>query len=104
MNGHHRHPDYWSYLLLTWMQCPVIQFASGLAKNTNAGAISAGCAARPCRGVPRPKLAISSADLDDACSAVMTGPGATMLTRMPRGASCRASERVKETIAPFVEA
>lgn len=43
-----------------------------------------------------------SADLDPACSAVTTGPGATALTRMPLGSSWTAKERVKETIAPFV--
>jgi hypothetical protein len=35
---------------------------------------------------------------------VSVGPGATLLTRMPRDASSMASERVKPMIAPFAAA
>ena len=40
----------------------------------------------------------------DAMSGVHTGPGATAFTRMPRGNSAAAKERVKLTMAPLVAA
>ncbi len=50
-----------------------------------------------------PNVCTSCSDQEDTVSGVQTGPGATALTRMPFSASERASERVKETIAPFAE-
>lgn len=35
-----------------------------------------------------------------ACSGVQMGPGATILHRIPLGASCAERARVKDTIAP----
>lgn len=85
------------------MTCPVIKFESLEAKNTYEGPSSAGWPARPWSGIPRPNPSIESAGREPACNAVITGPGATAFTRMPRGASLTARERVKLTIAPFVE-
>jgi len=74
------------------------------ARKTKAGAISAGW--RPiappaggrrqggARAFSGPKLA--------GISGVHTGPGATALTRTPRGSSAAESERVNATIAPLV--
>lgn len=92
----------WDNLLFTCMQAPVITLESGLARKTKAGASSAGCAARPCIGIPTPNPSMSSVSLDAGWRAVMTGPGATAFTRMPLGANCFERERVKDMIAPFV--
>jgi hypothetical protein len=53
-------------------------------------------AAAPCRH--------AAAQLSSAAVRQLTGPEATALTRMPWGASCSASERVKPTMAALVEA
>ena len=74
---------------------------SAEARNTYAGASSAGCAGRPV-GLSR-RIATLGVNVD-AISGVQTGPGATALTRMPRSMSSFASPFVKVTIAPFVDA
>lgn len=66
-----------------WRTCPVIMFESLEARKTYAGANSAGWAARPCKEVLAPLPSISSGDMDDVCKGVITGPGATALTRIP---------------------
>src|SRR3954468_5011103 len=77
--------------------------ASGEARKTNAPASSAGCAGRP-NGTSAPNFVISSAGVVAATRGVQTGPGATTLTRMPRGASCVDSAFENVTSAPFVVA
>ena len=49
-----------------------------------------------------PNSATSCAGLSAGLSGVHTGPGATQLTRMPRGSSWLASDLVNAWIAPLV--
>ena len=60
--------------------------------NTNAGAISSGCAARRI-ALCDPNFATSSAGRSAGLRGVQTGPGAIALTRMPLSISCAESER-----------
>jgi hypothetical protein len=84
--------------------CPVTAFESELARNTYPGPISAGWPARLWSGTaPTPSSSMSSPGRDATWMDVTIVPGASPFTRMPLGASCTASERVKVTIAPFVE-
>ena len=53
-------------------------------------------------GLSEPKVATSSAGKVAGIKGVQIGPGATAFTRILSSASCPASERVKETIAPLV--
>jgi len=56
--------------------------------NTNAGAISSGCAARP-MGVCAPNCATALASLSAGFSGVRTGPGAIALTHPPADRTIR---------------
>ncbi|MNY49994.1 hypothetical protein D3C86_1854660 [compost metagenome] len=55
------------------------------------------------KGVSVPNTLTSSAEKLDGISGVHTGPGATLLTRIPLSASDRERERVNVTIAPLVD-
>ena len=74
---------------------------SAEARNTYAGASSAGCAARPIDVSLDPNSgSVSGSTLRVTCSAVQVGPGATTLTRVPCGMSCWASPFERLLIAP----
>src|SRR3954454_24074544 len=88
---------------VTPITAPVTNRESAEARNTYAGASSAGCAGLPV-GFDSPKCAAASGVVVDVISGVQTGPGATALTRMPRSISSFERPFVKVTIAPFVEA
>src|SRR5690606_20197305 len=74
---------------------------TGEARNTNAGDSSSGCAGRPI-ALSLPNSATSSAGLSAGLNGVHTGPGATALTRIPRGSRLVARALVKAWIAPLV--
>lgn len=70
-----------------------------------APAISTGCPARPRKDFVSNSITPPSVGWPPAgCSGVHTGPGATALTRMPRGASCVDRPLDIEFIAAFVMA
>src|SRR5581483_6480075 len=80
--------------LTTW---PVVQVFAGEARNQITSAISSGAAIRP-SGI----WAISSGVRSVAGSrSVSVGPGATQLTRIPWGASSRASDFVRPITPAF---
>ena len=62
-----------------------------------------GSPARPI-GVSEPNSATFFPEKLAGIKGVQMGPGATPFTRMPRCTTWRARERVKATIAPFVDA
>jgi hypothetical protein len=68
--------------------------ATGAARNTKAGAICAGCAARTI-GVSEPNDLIFSAGLSAGLSGVQTGSGATAFTWMRFVSRLEAKERAK---------
>ena len=74
---------------------------TGGKKQTNAGAISSGCAGR-WRGASAPCFAALAAGLSTTLSGVQTGPGATQFTRIRRFTKFCASDLVKVWMAPFV--
>jgi len=54
-------------------------------------------------GTSEPKDSTLSGGKVEGINGVQIGPGATALTRMPRCAMLRASDRVNATMAAFVE-
>src|SRR5688500_14515866 len=89
---------------LTLSVSPMTKLDSADARNTYAGASSAGWPARP-RGVFLPNSGRASFGWPLlTCSGVQIGPGATALTRMPLGASCWARPLVKLLMLAFVVA
>src|SRR5919202_3697652 len=66
---------------------------AGPARNTTAGAISSGAAARCCGASPSQRAANSGRSTGDM--SVRTYPGATALTRTPNGAHSAARDFVR---------
>src|SRR5436309_5630745 len=82
---------------------PVIQDESDEARKTAAPAMSWGCPMRPSGVCASTCLRISLSAMPAACvPSVPTMPGLMAFTRMPRGPSSLASERVIASTAPFV--
>src|SRR6185312_6009311 len=69
-----------------------MKLEAGLARYTTAGAISSGSAARCCGASPIQRSANSGRSTGDM--SVRTYPGATALTRTPKGAHSAASDLV----------
>lgn len=83
---------------------PTTKLDSPEARKTYADARSAGWPDRP-NGVSRPYSGSWSVGYPpDTCNAVQVGPGATTLTRMPRGASCWDNALEKLLVAALVVA
>ena len=70
-------------------------------RNRIAGATSLGCPGRP-SVLDLPKRSTFSGGKDAGINGVQIGPGATPLTRIPRGANLCAIARMNDRIAPFV--
>src|SRR5208282_3139980 len=84
----------------TWMVVPVTQRASSDARKATTDPISAGSAMRCNACIPRMKLRPASVLAKFDISVSVT-PGATALTRMPRGPSAAAKGFTSASTAPF---